>query len=606
MEAPAVPAPVAVDPARLLVDQVVAIQRTLPVTVAGTLLLGAVVVWALHGLVPAIGLAVWGALLVLHCAANVWVIAVTRHRPVSLRNARRRARAGVRSAFMLGCIWAVGILALWPAADGALPQKLLLVFLVAGVSSGALHSLSTHLPTFTAFFVPTVAAVAGAALREGGEVFLAVAGVAAVYGLVTWRYAYTLNRTLLDAMRRRHEMAALASRLEAEAQHVRQARRARSLLLAAASHDLRQPVHALSLTLGVGASGPMQAAQSQWLSLAQRSVQALAVQLDALLDLGRLDAGELRAEPRSVPLRPLVERIVEAMRPEAAARGLALRMRAAEATVYTDPLLAERMVRNLLTNAIRYTDQGGIVVALRACPTGGARVDVVDTGIGIPLHAQAGVFDELVQVDPAAGRGGFGLGLAIVRGCAQLLGHELLLRSVPGRGSHFTVCFQAPPPRAASLAGVAETALPDEAASPDGTARPALDGAVVVLVEDDAAVRAATAALLAQWGAEVIAEADVERALGRLVARPVRPALVIADGRLSAGPGGVAAVQRVREEYNADNLPALVISADSAALAEAQAAGLIALRKPVTPAALEAATRQALAGRAAGALQAAA
>ena len=594
---------------RLLVDQMAAVQRTLLATVAGNLLLGVVVVWALRGDVPVLALAVWATLLALHCAANLWVIVATRRRPVTLRNAGPRARAAVRSALVLGLVWAGGILVLWPAGEAALPQKFLLVFLVAGVSSGALHSLSAHLPTFTAFFVPTVSAVAVAALREGGPVFQAVAGIAAVYGLVTWRYARSLNDTILAAMRGRHELAALAARLEQEVQRVQQAQRARSRLLAAASHDLRQPVHALSLALGMAASSPMPPAQAQRLALAQRSVDSLAAQFDALLDLGQLDAGALQPEPRRVALRPLAEKIVEAMRPQADARGLALRLRAANAVAFTDPVLAERMLRNLLANAIRYTDSGGVLVALRARPAGGARLEVVDTGIGIPLHAQSDIFKEFTQAEGAAGRGGLGLGLAIVQGCAQLLGHTLAVSSAPGRGSRFTIDLQPAPkgatgsvPEAADLhrPAIARTAASASASAfasapaPGGEPLAALNGAVIILVEDDAAVRCTTADVLTQWGAKVVAVANVEEALARLVMSPLRPALVIADGRLAAGASGVEAVQRVRDEYNDDDLPALVVSADLAALQAARAAGVVALRKPVTPAALAAAVGQAL------------
>ena len=544
-------------------------------------------------------LATWAGLLSLHCAANVGVISATHDRPVTARNAARRARAGVRSALVLGLLWAGGILWLWPAADAALPQKFLLVFLVAGVSSGALHSLSALLPAFSAFFVPTVSAVAVAALCEGGPVFLPVAGIACIYGFVTWQYASSLNRTLLDAMRGRHELAALAARLAQEVQRVEQAQRARSRLLAAASHDLRQPVHALSLALGLAAGEPMPPLQAQRLSLAQRSAEGLSAQLDALLELGQLDAGELRAQPRTVELRPLVEGVVAAMRPQAVARGLDLRLRATDASAFTDPVLAERMVRNLLANAIRYTDRGGVLVALRGLPGRGARVDVVDTGIGIAPDAQTGIFDEFVQADRAAGRGGFGLGLAIVQGCARLLGHRLSLRSAPGRGSRFRIELQ-PPVATAPQALAALPATPADAAwsasaavarAPDGLT---LAGLLVVIIEDDATVRGATSAAVARWGAEVAAAADVCTVLAGLVTRRVRPALVIADGSLAKGCGGVDAVQRVREEYNEDALPGLVVSDNLAALDAARAAGLIALRKPVTQAALEVAVRAAL------------
>ena len=602
---PAAPAATAtIDASQLLADQIAAMQRTLPATVAGNLLLAAVLAWALHGSVSAAALALWGALLALHCAVNGWVIATTRRRHVTPRNASRRARAGVRSALVLGMIWAGGILFLWPAGEGTLPQKFLLVFLVAGVSSGALHSLSAHLPTFTAFFVPTVAAVALAAALDGGAVFKAVGGITVVYGLVTWRYAQSLNRTLAEAMSGRHQLSVLALRLREEVHRVEQAQRARSRLMAAASHDLRQPVHALSLFLGLVAAEPLPASQARRIALAQRSVESLSAQFDALLDLARLDAGAMRAEPRAVAVRPLVENVVEAMRPQAEARGLVLRLRVDDAVALTDPLLLERMLRNLVGNAIRYTDHGGVLVALRAPAGGGARLQVVDTGIGISAAEQALVFEEFAQAEGAAGRGGMGLGLAIVRGCATLLGHSVSLRSAPGRGSRFTIDLQ--PPSSAALPAAPGIQRPDStgpllpAWAPGAPDAPAgLYGAVVVLIEDDPAVLAATAEAIAHWGAEVVSGTDVEAALAPLAARPLRPALIIADGRLAQGAGGLAAVQRVREEYNDDELPALVISADAAALEAARAAGVTALRKPVTPAALAAAVREALAARAA-------
>jgi len=128
----------------------------------------------------------------------------------------------------------------------------------------------------------------------------------------------------------------------------------------------------------------------------------------------------------------------------------------------------------------------------------------------------------------------------------------------------------------------------------------ALHGMVVILVEDDDAVRATTADVLTQWGAKVVAAADVEEALAQLVMQPLRPALVVADGRLAAGTGGVEAVQRVRDEYNDDEMPGLVVSADLGALEAACDAGMVALRKPVTSAALAAAVGQALASRTQG------
>lgn len=596
------------DPQRLLIDQMAAVQRTLPATIAGNLLLAAVLAWALQGAVPATGLALWVGLVALHCAANVWALRATLRRPLSARNAPRRAAAAVRSAGVLGMVWAGGILMLWPVGDASLPQRFLLVFLVAGVSSGALHSLSPHLPTFTAFFVPTVAAVALAALREGGPIFHAVAGISVVYGIVTYRYAQSLNRTLLDAMGGRHELAALAERLRQEMQLVDQAQRARTRLLAAASHDLRQPVHALSLVLGLLDGEPLTPQAARRLKLAQQSVDALAAQFDALLDLARLEAGVMKAEPRRVALAPLVLNLADALRPQAEARGLALRVRVTSTSVWTDPVLLERMLRNLLVNAIRYTDRGGVLLALRALPGGGAeagggaRIEVVDTGIGIRPDQQSLVFDEFVQGEGAAGRGGLGLGLSVVQGCAALLGHALALRSTPGRGSRFSIDMAPqdapahpaalPPPH--TLPGVADGLASQGAPLHDPHALEPLRGCLVALLEDDDAVRAATTEVLQRWGALVIAGPALPPVLAQLVAQHEVPALLVVDGHLAGGASGIDAVLQLRQEYNDDQLPAVVISADAVALDQARSAGLVALRKPVSHDALAAALRQTL------------
>ena len=590
------------DSQRLLVDQVAAVQRTLSATVAGNLLLAAVLTWALQGVVPAPGLALWVGLVALHCLANVWVLRTTRRRPLHPRNAARRAAAGVRSAAVLGLLWAGGIWWLWPEGDAALPQRFLLVFLVAGVSSGALHSLAAHLPMFTAFFVPTVAAVALAALREGGPLFHAVAGITAVYGLVTWRYAQSLNRTLIGAMRGRHELAALATQLQQQVLRVEQAQQARSRLLAAASHDLRQPVHALSMALGLLAQEGLAEQPARRLALAQDSVDALAGQFDALLDLARIEAGVLQAEPRRVALAPLVNRLAQALRPQAEARGLQLRVRADEAVVWSDPQLLDRMLRNLLSNALRYTDSGGVLLTLRIRPGGAAQLDVVDTGIGIPAAQQARVFDEFVQADGAAGRGGLGLGLAIVRSCAQLLGHRLALRSAPGRGSRFRIDFGpalAPkdpepglPP--SPTAGRAHPGEPELPARPVCRSGGLFGGRVVAVLEDDALVRAVTCEALRSEGATVVAGADGDALLAALVAQPQVPALLVVDGRLAGGACGMDVVMRLRDEYNDETLPALLVSADAALRERARAAGLAVLRKPTTHDALSRALRQAL------------
>ncbi len=318
-----------------------------------------------------------------------------------------------------------------------------------------------------------------------------------------------------------------------------------------------------------------------------------------LLDLSRLEAGALQPVPEAFALEPLFARVAADLAPQAIANGLALRTMRTRLAVDTDPILLERILRNFVTNAVRYTRAGGVVLGARRRGDV-VRIDVVDTGVGIADADRARVFDEFVQLAGTHrhhdGGRGMGLGLAIVRRLALLLGHRIDMDSSPGRGSRFSITVpRTTLPRHRREMPPARTGAPASASK-------ALAGRTIIVVDDDPAVLAAMCALFASWKASAIGGADAKAALASLAASDGglrRGAdLVIADLRLADGASGIDAVAELRQALGAGT-SALIVSGDTsgAAQAEVEAASIRLLHKPVVATALKEAAEAALEAR---------
>lgn len=426
--------------------------------------------------------------------------------------------------------------------------------------------------------------------REGQRLYEELVGRSARAKRLTLEIEFDLERERRerDEAERRHAAAeAERARVDALNHALEAASLAKSRFLAAASHDLRQPVHALSLQVAALRAHLTSAPQFEMAARIDRCVGALAGMFNTLLDLSRIDAGVVEPEPRPVALPMLLARLVEEQWPEAQRKGLRLALRlppgaaTAVPTALSDPALLERALRNLVVNALKYTRTGGVLLSLRQRRHGqrGAcwRIEVWDTGIGITPADQGRVFDEFYQVarpEPgdAAREEGLGLGLAIVQRLAQLLGHTMALRSVPGRGTRLSLD------------------LPRCPASPPGPpSTSAIDsplGLHLAVIEDDAEVRDAMRSLFGLWGCEVSDGDSAETVLAALQGRR-RPDAVLADLRLAAGRSGLDEVARLRAATDGA-LPALMVTGDTspAHLRSLQASGLPWLAKPVAVAQL--------------------
>jgi signal transduction histidine kinase/CheY-like chemotaxis protein len=412
---------------------------------------------------------------------------------------------------------------------------------------------------------------------------LAAAGVALVLPL---RLEDRLGAVLCLGAKRSHDiytltetdaLTSIAARIEST--HDRRAKeqvdresRAKTNLIAAASHDLRQPLHAVGLLAEALAARLTDPDTRELVERIGASTQELDEMLTSLLDRSKLDAGAVRAERERVELRVLFAQLERDFAGPAAAKGLRLRIVPTRLAVESDRLLLLRILRNLVSNAIRYTPAGAVLIGAR--PRGAeVVVEVRDSGPGIASHAQAEIFEAFRQLPGARGTG-LGLGLSIVDGLARVLGHAVELRSEPGRGSTFAVrATRARPAPAEGAAAAPAVPLP-------------LTARRVLVVDDDVAVRRATGELLRSWGCEVVETGSFAEALA--AAARFAPDWVLADHRLGPGATGTELVARLCAEHA--SLAAVILSGDSdgADLEELRAAGFSVLRKPVRPARLRA------------------
>jgi signal transduction histidine kinase len=353
---------------------------------------------------------------------------------------------------------------------------------------------------------------------------------------------------------------------------------AKTRFLAAASHDLRQPAHALGLYVASLRGQALTPPQAELAARIASSLEALDSMFSALLDISRIDAGAVT--PRSEPfsLVPLLRRLAEEYAPQAEASGLRLVLRVAPGQPATrgDPVLLERIVRNLLANAFKYTDRGGVLLACRSRTDahGNHRwcIEVWDSGHGIDADERERVFEEYYQLgNPGRDRRqGLGLGLAIVRRLARLMGLEVSLRSRPGRGSLFRLEGLHAFDGAAAESGVAAQA----------GLRP-LHGSTVAVIEDDLDVRDAMRTLLGQWGCHVVEGDDAQDVLRQLPGRAADA--LIADVRLARGRDGRHEVRLLQSQWQAA-VPALIVSGETAPqrVQALDGAELSWLAKPVT------------------------
>jgi len=401
-----------------------------------------------------------------------------------------------------------------------------------------------------------------------------VARVGAIASILLALLTWTL-------LRRRIRMLRTDAQLRAAKESAEAASRAKSQFLAAASHDLRQPVQALGLftaALQAMARRPQLPGEevAQVVSRLQLALQGLGRLLNGLFDLSGLENGTVTVANRPVEVASLLAELQSAFAGPAAAKGLRFKVVTPRGLwLNTDPVILSRVLSNLVANALRYTAEGGILVGCRRRAGARVEIQVLDTGIGIAAEEQARIFGEFYQVaDVARDRErGMGLGLAIAQRSAQLLGAAIQVRSTPARGSVFSVTLP--------LVAAAMRAKDDEAARPNARLR-----GPVLVIDDDPQLTQAMKRLLLEWGYEALTADSAPAALAAAaqVARHGPLGLIVADHQLAGDRSGIDAIRAVARQMG-EEIPAIIVTGDTSARAAADAKqhGYPLLLKPVDP-----------------------
>ncbi len=558
---------------RVYYEQLAAFYRNNLLSIVANLLVGILLVTALDERLPYTAARIWLALMFLKFGLSALALRGYRRwallHPGPYDDPTRWARFAVLNSAGAGLLWGAAALLLVPNDQFA---QFIFMFVITGLMSGGVSAMSPYLPTLYAFLTPVLLAITASMITQGERWQVSAAALALVYLVMMVSFGRSINKTMTDSLRLRFQNLELLDDLRRQKNAAEAANVAKSHFLAAASHDLRQPLHALNLFVASLRARPLDGESRTLVGHIGASLTAMDGLFNGLLDISRLDAGVIQANREHFPVDALLERLRHEFLPQAAERSIDLRIHASDAVVHTDPALLERILRNLIANALRYTESGRVLVACRrGAPL---RIQVWDSGIGIPAERQQDIFQEFVQLhNPERDRSkGVGLGLAIVKRLARLLELPLRLVSQPGRGSLFEVAVtpgdarQVKPPVAAAAIG--------------GGAR----GGLVLVIDDESAIRDAMHTLLAQWGFSIESAATLAEMRTRLDECHVVPALIISDYRLRDGENGAEVVAQLQADFN-EEIPAILITGDTGPdrIAEAETSGYALAHKPVQP-----------------------
>ena len=509
------------------------------------------------------------------------VVMVKRYQRIGLvENAVYWGYLFTLSSMISGMLW--GAFPVFLLDTSKLADVFFLTTIMTGIVAGSLVPLSVFFPAHHVFSSFTLLPLIVVALLDEQRVLFSIGILLIIYLLVMYAFSLVVNATIRRSIELRFENLDLLENLKKQKEIAEKANTDKSRFLAATSHDLRQPLHAMDLYLGALANLIRDAEQHALLEKSRQASKALNSLLTALMDISRLDAGEVVIERKPVDVRVMLENIANEFREQAGDKNIRIDVSADDAVVDSDPLMLSRMLRNLLNNACAHS--GADAIQLRARQQGDTlELAVCDNGCGIPFDKQEKVFSEFYQLhNPERDRSkGLGLGLAIVHRLAALLQHDLRLRSAPGEGC----CFYLSLP---CLSGV----VPGEQAA-DEILDSDISGSFIIFVDDEAGVRDAMRILLRQWGCEVLMADGLQSLREELQAQSYpQPDWVISDYRLRDDTSGLDVVALVQQHFDA-GVPAIIISGDTdkAVAHKVKAAGYRLLHKPVQPAVL----RQAIA-----------
>lgn len=530
----------------------------------------ALIVGALYGHVNGYWLAGWAGAQLLNQAVRRGLAVRRARAPREHRGARHWWIGLLTTTIMTAVIHVVFTLAV---LDLDQPYVATVLFLVtfamagAGLTYIALSRFQLYLYSIVLLLPLPIAALAHTNPQSTWFAALAVWMSASCI-----RFGRGLHRTYHAVISQQLDLEQQALALREAQQVAERANKAKTRFVAAASHDLRQPLQALGTYSLLLEEAPNRNDAHVLAANMQVLLQSLEHSLDSLSDICKLDDAVLRPQVTTLPLQDVIDRAILVVKHAARLRGLQLRVRRTSVWVRSDPALLERIVVNLLTNAIRYTDQGKIVIGVRRL-RGSVRLLVLDTGVGIASGDIDAAFAAYTRLHHRPH--GLGLGLTIVRQFADLLGHRIDARSRPDHGSCFAITLDQAQPQGNQPAVIAATGV-----APD------FAGSTILILDDDPAIRASLRALFQRWGCSVYAARTCLEALAIVENDGIDPDLIVADYNLGESRTGLDAVALIRARQGKP-IPAIVITGQIEIELICPAPGLV-LEKPVSPGALRA------------------
>jgi len=512
---------------------------------------------------------IWGIYLFL-CASSHILLALTPYNKVLIfTRGHWRVRLFLIICFAEGVGWGASPLLFHHNLD--FTGELFTLLGVAGISAGAVVAFGPYLPAFASFFIPC--------LGPMSIIFLLSPNLnehtAGLYSTVCFfgigGLGIIFNKIFKQNLVMKINSDKIARDLKVQKDIVEKANMAKSQFLAAASHDLRQPIHAIGLYIGALRKVDTLSEANVIINKIESSIIDMDALFSGILDISRLDASVVKFNKVSFSIEKIISRIYRDHRVEATLHGLEFRTVKCSKRVESDPIIVERILRNLVSNALRYTQAGRVLVGCRRCGNN-LRLEVWDTGCGIAPEHHGRIFDEFYQVQNLERdrTKGLGLGLAIVKRLTTIIDGQLDLKSEIGKGSCFSFMIPLAQADAPEQEEIAELVFYKQGRG------------LIAVVDDEIAIRDAMSALLQKWGYTVLTAESGDDLVQQMLSRDQVPDLLICDYRLRAGETGQDVITRVRSIFD-KNVPAMLITGDTAPerIAEAQSGDALVLHKPV-------------------------
>ncbi len=517
-------------------------------------------------------LLVWFVLLMSIAGLRWWLfVYISKHGTEAKISGNKLVYCLIAGAFANGIVWGYVHVGFFPG------DPLTLALVVGGHAayvSAASSSTSIYLPVFFGFVVTSSMMLAIGFLLADASLYWPFVVLTIIYLLVSIQLGVKNNTAFTEEIRLRFENIALLSEVRDQRDRAESAMESKNSFLAAASHDLRQPVHALGLFVDSLESYQQGEAAHRILEKIRQTIDSLGSLFHGLLDLSKLDAGVIENNPRHFEIDNLLVGIYSEFQGLAYEKGIDLKFpMVSDIVVHADPNLLERILRNLISNAIKYTAKGEVSLRIISVPGDELRIDVVDTGSGIPEAELENIFSEYHQLEkPERDRQrGMGLGLAIVQRLCDMTNIPIMVQSELDRGSTFSLIV----PRG-DIHKITTT-LPRVHADTD------LAGRRVVVIDDELSILDGMNAILTSWGCDVMTADSPEVAMLKLNVFGV-PDVVIADFRLRDNANGLDTIRLIRDRFR-NEIPAILVTGDTAIekLQQTLVASVRVLHKPVSP-----------------------